>query len=118
MRASSWKRSADGWVLAFHPPWKGELWHLYDDLKGRTLLRFPLSCTLETLIVPPREWRPVPCYSCGAHLRFVKYRAHCCGEEYKINFGDVTRIREWGTHDRTSGRGWNSLRLAIQYTEG
>ena len=85
------------------PPeiWSKPIWCLYDDMAGNIILMHP--------------WRPgisVLCPRCGTHLILERYRATCCGFEFKTGFGAIRQAIPIGTHDRTSGRGWSSLRPA------
>lgn len=86
--------------------WENPIWCLYDNLAGHVVLKHPW-----------RDGLVVECPHCGEPLAVEGYRAHCCGQHFKTGFGEIRQIEPVGTHDRTSGRGWASLR-AYCGTEG
>jgi hypothetical protein len=75
------------------------IWCLYDNLAGKIILKHPY-----------RPGMTVPCPHCGKALAIEKYRATCCGQEFKTSFGEIAQRQPVGEHNRTAGRGWNSLR--------
>ena len=74
-------------------------WYLYDNLSGAVILKHPYRPGLK-----------IRCPHCGEQLKVERYTASCCGEEFKTSFGEIHQRRAVGIHDRTSGRGWASLR--------
>ncbi len=79
--------------------WENPIWCLYDNLAGQVVLKHPW-----------RDGLVVECPHCGEPLAVEGYIAHCCGQHFKTGFGEIRQIEPVGTHDRTSGRGWASLR--------
>jgi len=77
-----------------------DAWYLYDNTSGDVVLKHPYH---------PGE--SVPCPHCGQTLIVDNYRADCCNQEFKTGFGEIRQRQALGSHDRTSGRGWASLRL-------
>ncbi len=75
------------------------IWCLYDNLSGKIILKYPW-----------RKGLTVPCPYCGKPLVFSQYKAICCGKDFRISFGEVSQRQPIGSHNRTKGRGWVSLR--------
>jgi len=75
------------------------VWCLYDDTKGNIRLKHPY-----------REGMDVPCPRCGVPLQVQSYHASCCGHEFKTGWGEIFQRNPVGSHERTSGCGWASLR--------
>ena len=80
--------------------WHNPIWCLYDTTDGRILLKHPWRLGL-----------PVSCPQCGGPLTVENYKAECCGRHFRIGFNEITQVEPVGTHSRTSGRGWASLRV-------
>lgn len=74
-------------------------WYLYDNTAGSTVLKHPY-----------RAGDQVPCPHCGSPLAIENYRAACCGKTLKTSFGEIAQREPVGTHERSIGRGWSSLR--------
>lgn len=79
--------------------WKRPVWCLYDTIEGRIILTHPCRPGLN-----------VPCPHCGQRLVIEDYRAECCGKTFRTGFGGLTQCEPVGNHNKTSGRGWSSLR--------
>ena len=75
------------------------IWYLYDNTSGKVILKHPY-----------RRGMTVPCPYCGKSLVIANYRAACCGNEFHTSFGEIAQRQPVGDHNRTSGRGWGSLR--------
>ncbi|MBL7129747.1 MAG: hypothetical protein ISS16_12310 [Ignavibacteria bacterium] len=82
---------------------KNPIWCLYDNLSGITILKHPWQTGLK-----------VNCPHCNKLLNFEKYKASCCGFNFGISFNEVHQKEPVGTHDKTSGRGWESIRPYIK----
>ncbi|MGH7985546.1 MAG: hypothetical protein ACREQX_04585 [Candidatus Binataceae bacterium] len=80
--------------------WFNPLWCLYDATDRRVLLKRPF-----------RTGIMVPCPHCGNPLRFDNYKAACCERHFSTGFGEVRQLEAAGSHNRMSGRGWDSLRV-------
>ena len=78
---------------------KKPVWCLYDDMSGRTLLLHPVE-----------RRGTVPCPTCCKELVFERYRANCCGQAFRWSYPSVYRVEPIGSHTRTLGRGWQSVR--------
>jgi len=74
-------------------------WYLYDNTSGRIVLKHPY-----------REGDSVPCPHCDAILAIEDYRAACCGKTFKTGFGEIAQREPVGISQRSTGRGWGSLR--------
>jgi len=79
--------------------WDNPIWCLYDNTSGHVVLKHPW-----------RNGLVVDCPHCGEPLAVEDYGARCCSQYFKIGFGEIRQIEPVGTHDRTSGCGWASLR--------
>lgn len=75
-------------------------WYLYDDMSGNIVLKHPY-----------RPEMTVSCPHCNNFLMIDNYRDKCCGNEFKIGFGEIRQIKPVGQHKNVQGRGWQSLRL-------
>lgn len=75
------------------------MWYLYDTTNGKTVLKHPSRGKL-----------PIPCPHCGRKLEIVEYKASCCNYNFQISFGVVMQVEPVALHNKTSGRGWKSLR--------
>lgn len=80
-------------------------WCLYDNTSGKTILKHPW-----------RKGIKVNCPHCDKLLNFEKYKANCCGHSFGISFNEVSQHEPIGTHDRITGRGWDSIRPYIKPT--
>jgi hypothetical protein len=74
-------------------------WYLYDTTNGTIVLKHPYKPGME-----------VPCPHCGKVLAIENYQAQCCGQQFKTGFGEVHQKEPVGQHQKTVGRGWQSLR--------
>jgi hypothetical protein len=83
--------------------WTHPVWCLYDNTSGRVILKHPW-----------RKGLQVPCPHCGKPLTVENYKAACCNQEFGTGFGEIHQREPVGTHDRTSGRGWFSLRPYVK----
>ncbi len=79
--------------------WRKPIWCLYDNMAGQVVLKHPW-----------RRGLVVPCPNCGEPMTVENYKAECCGQLFKTAFNEIRQVEPVGTHDRTSGRGWASLR--------
>lgn len=91
--------------------WMGphdDRWYLYDDTLGNIKL--------------VHRWREdyeqgtIYCPDCDEPLFFKEYKAKCskCGEEFRSGFGQVYRVKPFGSHKKKTGRGWQSLRPYVK----
>ena len=94
--------------------WQGphdDNWYLYADTNGNIRLI--------------HRWRSdyekgsIRCPHCNIPLFFRNYRGFCskCGNEFKTGFGRVYQKNPVGKHNKTKGRGWQSLRLWCKEVE-
>jgi hypothetical protein len=74
-------------------------WYLYDNTSGGVILKHPYRPGIKVL-----------CPYCNKPLVIDNYRATCCNNQFKTYFGEIHQIIPVGKHDKTKGRGWQSLR--------
>jgi hypothetical protein len=79
--------------------WQKPLWCLYDNTSGTIILKHPFG-----------NIGAVPCPRCLKPLVVEKYRASCCGFNFRTGFHEISQIEPFGTHEKKSGRGWETLR--------
>ena len=75
-------------------------WYLYDNTSE------------ETLLISKWPNKDIKCPDCDKPLIFVNYKAECpiCKEIFKSGWGNYYRVKPVGTHNKTKGRGWASIR--------
>ncbi|MFA5866223.1 MAG: hypothetical protein WC975_16240 [Phycisphaerae bacterium] len=82
-----------------HGDFPEKLWYFYDNTEGNIVLKHPYQKGME-----------VPCPYCGKLLAVENYRAQCCNQQFKTGFWEIRQIEPVGKHQKTQGRGWQSLR--------
>jgi hypothetical protein len=84
-------------------PFPEKRWYLYDDTNGNIRLKHPYWPKIK-----------VKCPYCNKLLTVENYKAQCCGKIFKTGFWEIHQIEPIGKHNKTSGRGWDSLRPFIK----
>jgi hypothetical protein len=82
-------------------------WWLYDTTNGHVILKHPDHRGMKVL-----------CPHCGNELTIKDYRAECCERSFRTSFGEIAQREPVGSHNKTSGRGWASLRPFLPSEEG
>lgn len=97
-------REFEGGVSAWRPAmisplWgRGDGWFTYVATDGRVLLKHRYRGSLVVL-----------CPHCDKPLEVAEYRAQCCGQEFRVSFGDITRKQPIGA-SKEFPRGWKSVK--------
>lgn len=74
-------------------------WYLYDDTNRNIRLKHPYWPNAE-----------VKCPYCEELMIIENYKAQCCGNVFKISFGEIRQTEPVGKHNKVNNRGWSSLR--------